>query len=78
MVEGYHRRLRRTREQAAEHAAWVLIPPSRGRVTPADLLGDKESEGDETITLNPKDYPNTQAFLAAVREAKEQRARHVD
>lgn len=71
LVKGYHRRLRRQREQAAEHAAWALIPFGGGRITPADLLG--ESEPETTQTFNIKDFPSTEAFLQAVREAREKR-----
>lgn len=72
IVAGYHRRLRRQREQAAEHAAWVLWPYCGGRLSAADLLG--ESEASDTVTLNPRDYPTTEAFMDAVREAQERQS----
>lgn len=58
------------REQAAEHAAWALYPYYGGRLSPADLLGESESAS-EPISI--KDYPSTEAFIQAVKEAREKR-----
>lgn len=60
------------REQAAEHAAWALYPYYGGRLSPADLLGESESAS-EPRRISIKDYPSTEAFIQAVKEAREKR-----
>lgn len=62
------------REQAAEHAAWALYPYYGGRLSPADLLGESESASEpRTQRISIKDYPSTEAFIQAVKEAREKR-----
>jgi len=68
ILRGYKRRLRRMREQAAEHAAWVMAPHLRKPIAPIVLLGE-EDEGKTSITLNAAHYGSPEEFIAAVKKA---------
>lgn len=75
MLRGYFRRLRRHREQAAEHAAWVMIPHLRKPIAPSVLLGDTAEAGDpsgKSVVLSAGSYGSPEEFIAAVQAAATQ------
>lgn len=69
ILRGYKRRLRRMREQAAEHAAWVMAPHLRKPIAPIVLLGEEPKDEQTSITLNAAHYGSPDEFIAAVRKA---------